>query len=55
MFPNLYHVFYVSCKGGVIVSDVTCGDKVFVCVSDDVSDVFCGCIYGREGVEVELF
>ena len=50
MFPNLYHVFYVWCKGGVIVSDVTCGYKVFVCGGDNVSDVFCGCIYGREGV-----
>lgn len=50
VFPSLYQVFYVLCKGGVVVSDVACGYKVFVCGGDNVGDVFCGCIYGREGV-----
>ena len=54
MFACLYHVFYVGCECEVVVSDVTCGYVAFVCVSDNVSEVFCGSIYGREGVDVVI-
>ena len=44
-------MFDVGSEGGVIVSNVTCGYVMFVCVEDNVGEVFRGSIYGREGVD----
>ena len=53
MFASLYQVFYVWCECGVEMSYVSCGYVVFVCVNDNVREVFCGSIYGGEGVDIE--
>ena len=43
-------MFDVCGECRVVVSYVACRYVLLVCVNDNVSEVFCGSIYGREGV-----
>ena len=54
MIPNVYFIFDVITKCGIVISSVACGYKAFACISDRVSEVFSGCINASVGCYIKV-
>ena len=51
--PSLYFVFDVAGESRIVVSYVACMNGAFTHVNKDIRNVFRGCIYGSDVVDIK--